>query len=359
MSHDAPVVRLAVIVPAYRCASTLHACLAGLQASDLPRSQWELVVVDDGSGDDTAQVAARVADRVVTIADGPRGPASARNAGAAVTRAPILVFVDADVVVAPATLRQLAVHLESGGVTDAVFGAYDMMPADAGFVSQYRNLLHHRVHALHRGAATTFWAGCGAVRRAAFDAVGQFDAQRYPRPQVEDIEFGYRLSDAGHRIVLDPEITGRHLKRWTLRGMLHADLFDRAIPWMRLLRERRAVTGQGTLNTGIGEKLLTGVAALAGLAALLAVVTGSTGWLLGAALCLVVITIASLPLLAWFARVRGVTFAFGVIPLRWLFYAECALGAAAVLLTPRAWPVIARPAAVTLGGTAARAEHSA
>ncbi|HYW51033.1 MAG TPA: glycosyltransferase family 2 protein, partial [Gemmatimonadaceae bacterium] len=194
MSPDGRVPRLAVIVPAYRCASTLRASLAGLLASDLPRHEWELVVIDDGSGDDTAAVAALHADRVVTIEDGPRGPAHARNTGAAATRAPLLVFIDADVVVAPATLRQLAVHLRDGSGTDAVFGAYDTTPADSGFVSQYRNLLHHRVHAQNAGIATTFWAGCGAVRRDAFDSVGQFDAMRYPRPQVEDIELGYRLT---------------------------------------------------------------------------------------------------------------------------------------------------------------------
>ena len=359
MSPDAAGVQLAVIVPAYRCAATLHASLAGLLASEFPRQAWELVVVDDGSGDETAAVAARFADRVVTVSDGPLGPAHARNAGAATTRAPILVFVDADVVVAPTTLRQLAAHLRDDSGSDAVFGAYDATPADEGFVSQYRNLLHHRVHALHRGAASTFWAGCGAVRHDAFDAVGQFDALRYPRPQVEDIDLGYRLGDAGYRILLDPEITGRHLKSWTLRGMLRADLFDRAIPWMQLLRERRTVTGDGALNTGNAEKLLTGFAGLAGLTAMLALATTNAAWLLGTALALLMITIASLPLLAWYARMRGVIFAMGVIPLRWLFYGECALGAAVVLLIPLARRANMRAGATVINGQRARVERSA
>ena len=120
MSPDVAGVQLAVIVPAYRCAATLHASLAGLLASEFPRHAWELVVVDDGSGDETAAVATRLADRVVTISDGPLGPAHARNAGAATTRAPILVFVDADVVVATTTLRQFAAHLRDDSRSGAV-----------------------------------------------------------------------------------------------------------------------------------------------------------------------------------------------------------------------------------------------
>ena len=65
------------------------------------------------------------------------------------------------------------------------------------FLSQYKNLVHHFYH--HRGKreASTFWSGCGAVRKQAFLDAGGFDVERYTRPSIEDIELGYRLIKAG------------------------------------------------------------------------------------------------------------------------------------------------------------------
>src|SRR6185436_3746045 len=97
------------------------------------------------------------------------GAAAARNAGASEAQATILLFVDADVAVAPGTVARLLAWFETQPDLDAVFGSYDDRPARAGLVSQFRNLLHHYVHQHGNPEAATFWAGFGAVRRDAFD----------------------------------------------------------------------------------------------------------------------------------------------------------------------------------------------
>ncbi len=324
---------LSVIVPAYRCAAMLQRCLDGLAASDLPRAAWQLIVVDDGSRDETAAVAARLADHVVTIPDGPRGPAFARNSGARSALGEVLVFIDADVVVAPDALRRFDTRFRKLPSLGAVFGAYDTAPGDPGFLSQYRNLLHHWVHVSQPGDAWTFWSGCGAVRRTVFLALGGFDAARYPRPQIEDIDFGYRLVDAGHRIVLDPDIQGTHLKRWTFAAMLRSDLFDRAIPWMQLLLRRGDTFNAGPLNVRRREKVFTVLTAIAVMTGVLALATREAVWLLACTLSLLVVSLGNATLLAWFARTRGPIFALGAIPLRLLFYLESGLGAAWAILT--------------------------
>lgn len=326
---------LSVIVPAYRCADMLQRCLSGLIASDCPRSAWELIVVDDDSGDDTAAVAASLADRVFTIPGGPRGPAFARNTGGEHARGAVLVFIDADVVVAPDALRRFATRFDDAPALAAVFGAYDTMPGDPGFLSQYRNLLHHWVHVSQPGDAWTFWTGIGAVRRTVFRAIGGFDATRYRRPQIEDIEFGYRVADAGHRILLDPDIQGTHLKRWTLAGMLRSDLMDRAIPWMQLLIGRGAAFSAGPLNVQRREKVFTAMTALALLAGLMALATGNFLWLVVMASCLAIICLGNARLLSFFARSRGPVFALCTVPCRLLFYFESGLGAAWAILTYR------------------------
>lgn len=344
MSAPAPLI--SVIVPAYRAGETIAACLAGLLASDLPRHQWELIVVDDGSRDNTNERARGVADVLLTIAEGPRGPAHARNVGAASSRGNLLLFVDADVVVAPSTLSGFATLFAARPTIAAAYGAYDNSPAYPSFVSQYRNLLHSYVHNQFPGRSITFWSGCGAVRRDAFMASGGFDGQRYPIPQVEDIEFGYRLADAGHEILLVPALTGKHLKRWTFRSMIQTDLTARAIPWMHLLIQRRAVIGANSLNLATLEKMraaLTVVALLSGLVALLTQ-SNSPLWLTLATLGVVVLS--NLRLTFWFVRQRGFVFALGTIPLQLLFHIIGALGAIMALATYRARPATEARAAL-------------
>lgn len=333
MPPRADTVSVSVIVPAFRSAATLGRCLDALRASSLDDVTWELIVVDDGSDDATAAIASSAADRVVRVAAGPRGPAHARNAGAAVAQGDILVFIDADVVVAPDALRRMTDHLVPGRPVSAVFGAYDDRPDDTGFVSQYRNLLHHWVHRTNAGDASTFWGACGAVRHSVFDAVGQFDEQRYTRPQIEDVELGYRMHDAGHRIVLDPAVQCTHLKRWTLRSMLRVDLMDRAIPWMHLLIARRETVTAGPLNLKGTEKWLTAITGLTLLSTALALLMPDVRWLLASAVGLAIVIAANAPLLRWLAQERGPWFALRTIPLRILFYSECAVATGLVIVT--------------------------
>lgn len=350
-----PTPVVTVIVPVHDGSGVLRACLDGLVASDLPRDRWELVVVDDGSRDDSAAIATALADRVLRVEGGPRGPAHARNLGAAAARAPLLCFIDADVVVAPHTLRGLVAPLESDATLTALFGSYDASPADPGTVSQYRNLLHRFMHATHAGEAETFWAGCGIVRRDAFMAVGGFDAARFPRPQVEDIALGYRLRDAGGRIRLDPSLTGTHLKRWTFRGMVRTDLVDRAVPWTRLLLERGTGLGHAPLNLGLRQKLLTACAAAALLAAPLALVPGLRWSAAIVVAGIAAMVLGNLPLFAFFARRHGAGFALRAIPLQCIHHCVGAVGATWALVTrptlplrPERWSAAAVGAAAVL-----------
>ena len=321
-----PTPRLSVIVPAHHAARLLPDTLAALGASTLRRSDWELIVVDDASTDATAEVAAPLADLVLRLPAPARGPGGARNAGAARARGAWLVFIDADVRVHADALTRFAEADNEAGLV-AVFGSYDNRPAAPGLVSEYRNLLHRYVHLQGAGEAETFWAGCGAVRRAAFEAVGGFDTERFPRPQIEDIELGYRLRDRGGRIRLDPAIQGTHLKRWNFWQMLRTDLRDRGVPWMRLLLERRG-RSEASLNATPVERAKVALAGLGTAALLLALVLGNAAAALGAMAAFGLLTILNLPTLAWFLRQRGVAFALAVVPLQAVYYVGNAVAAA-------------------------------
>jgi hypothetical protein len=312
---------LSVIVPAHNAERVLPQSLGALGRSDLAREEWELIVVDDASTDDTARVALHHADRVVDLAARVLGPAYARNRGCEVARGEVLVFIDADVCVHADTLRRFARLFAEDPTVGAAFGSYDANPAAPGLVSQYRNLLHHYTHHRSGGDAETFWAGCGAVRRAVFIDAGMFDEWHYPRPQIEDIELGGRIRALGHRIVLRPDIQGTHLKQWTLSDMIRTDLWNRGVPWTRLLVQQGMAMRAATLNLTPIERVKTVLACGALVCLALALLTRESGWVVAAGLSLVAVMVSSADLYAFFARLRGWRFALAVVPLHLLYYA--------------------------------------
>jgi GT2 family glycosyltransferase len=229
---------LDVVVPATDRPPTLRRCLAALESGT--RKPDTLAVLTEPAG---------------------AGPAAARNLGAAECEAEVLVFVDSDVEVHPEALALIERRFAADPELAALFGAYDDDPAHPALTSRYRNLLHHHVHAEGAGEAETFWAGLGAVRRERFEAVGGFDAELFPEASVEDIEMGMRLRREGARIVLDPQIRGRHLKRWTPASMVRTDFGRRGVPWARLLLRQ----GDGSTALNLGWRRRASAAASAAL----------------------------------------------------------------------------------------------
>lgn len=244
--------KISVIIPVYNAVSTLENCLKGVVASGYPN--YELIVVDDSSTDVSPQVARGYADVVLESSiDTPRGPAHARNRGAEIAQGKILFFVDADVMIKPDTLSEIAQTFACHKDYVATFGSYDENPSDGEFLSQYKNLFHHFVHQQASQDGGTFWSGCGAIYRQVFIELGGFDEARYPRPSIEDIELGYRLRAAGYKIFVNKNIQGKHLKRWTMIGLLKSDILDRGIPWTQLIMQERNLPDD--LNLSLSQRI--------------------------------------------------------------------------------------------------------
>jgi glycosyltransferase involved in cell wall biosynthesis len=223
--------------------------LDAIRASEF--RDFELVVFSDGSTDGSDRLAREYGAVMIERKDVPEigesidrfrvsfGPAGGRNQAAEVARGEILFFVDADVQIQPQTIGRIVRTFETRPEISALFGSYDFAPGNPSFLSQFRNLLHTYVHQTSSANAKTFWGGCGAILRSTFKEVGGFDAVRYRFPAVEDIEFGYRLTDAGHRIHLDKDLQVKHLKKWTFTSMVVADVMHRAIPWLQIIYSKR------------------------------------------------------------------------------------------------------------------------
>lgn len=307
---------VSIIVPVKSWSREFDLCLAGLKrcASEVQ----EIIVVFDGSDAKSPPPDSRF--RFVSVAHA--GPAAARNFGASLAdpRSELLLFIDSDVIPTPVAIRKLVSEMEADSGLGAAFGAYDAHPARRDFVSQYKNLMHRFFHVNGEAEAVTFWAGFGMVRRRQFLRVGGFD-RAYLAPSVEDIDFGYRLSEIGARIRVVAEAQTKHLKQWNWRSMISTDVFQRAIPWSRLLLQKRRAENEA-LNYSLREQLRVVSACSIAPAA----------WLGSASLALVgfaVFAVLSWPLLRHFARLRGAWFAArAVFPQ--VLYAHCC--AAAILI---------------------------
>jgi len=305
---------ITIIMPVYNGRDYIVKSLPPLVEMRRRGEVREVLVVDDSSTDDSASIAAQLGARVMP-SGGRLGPGAARNEAARVAEGNILWFVDADVIIPDDAARYMHEGFAEPGVV-AVFGSYDDQPPAQNFLSQYKNLVHHFYHHRGRREASTFWAGCGAVRKDAFLAVGGFDIERYKRPSIEDIELGYRLRQAGGKILLFPELQSTHLKVWRLVNLLHTEVFCRAIPWSRLMIEQTGVVDD--LNVSSMERLR---ALLAGLFLLIviAAVAGFVPWWTVPGM-VVLVAWANRNLLALFYRRKGLVFAGMGLAFHQLYY---------------------------------------
>ena len=312
---------LSVVVPVHNASRQLACCLQALQSSRC--RDFELLVVDDCSTDSTPQVIHFHGARYIRT---PHriGPAGARNLGARHARGRILVFVDADVQVPPEALDLIAGNFARDPQLAAVFGSYDQAPAQPDFFSQYKNLVHHYVHQHSHENTASFWTGCGAIRKDLFEEFRGFNVGQYPRPAIEDIELGHRLRASGHKVLLDKRLQVKHLKRWTLAGMLKSDIRDRAVPWSKLILNNGEIPRDLNLTyaarfSAAGTMLL---AVLALALSLSARMPRTSVLLLACGSLATVLALISLNygVYGFLWKRRGFAFAVTAMPIHWLYY---------------------------------------
>jgi glycosyltransferase involved in cell wall biosynthesis len=207
---------LSVIIPCYRESGSLRRCLAGL-APDRQQAQFETIVVNSGSDDSVASVAAGLAS-VRTVSTPQRlWAGAARNVGVRAARGAFLLFLDADCVPEPGWVEAARTALETG-VRMAGGPVLDLLPNHP--IATSDNLLQFSEYPAGRpgGPATKFPSCNLAMRRADFDALGGFPEEL---PAAEDT----RLAQAAVRLWPDglhfvPGMRVRHLGRTTLRQFL-------------------------------------------------------------------------------------------------------------------------------------------
>lgn len=336
---------LSVILPVYNGEDTLPRCLDALLAQ-LP-SGGEVIVVDDASTDGTAALLEGYPVEVLHNAEN-RGTSASRNIGWRAARAPLIAFVDADVVLRPGALEALVQALEAA---PELLGANGLLALDLstpGLVSGFVNTSIHFQHLQHGDRVATAFTSLCLFRREALEQMGGWDDRWYSR-YADDVATRFSLPRGA--LGLAREAQGDHLKRVRARG-LAKHRFNVGYFWVQsTLANWRTVRGKPDvavldarfpLNT-VGGGLL-----------LLSLPTGlvhpPAGLALGSAGGIVLIA-ANARYIAFTLRHRGAREAAAALPLAALEGAGCAAGVAWGIMRASGRLMTRRPVGVENGHT--------
>ena len=204
---------VSVIVCSYNGGPTLASCLDSLGKLNYP--EYEVILVDDGSTDDTSYIAAQF-PWVRYIHQSNQGLSHARNTGATAAKGEVFAYTDSDCMVDPDWLYYLIGTLVSGDYA-GVGGPNVTPPAKNWIQACVAAAPGGPSHVLLTDVVAEHIPGCNmAFYRWAFEGVGGFDTEY--RKAGDDVDFCWRIQQAGWVIAFSPTAIVWHYRRFTLRA---------------------------------------------------------------------------------------------------------------------------------------------
>ena len=261
---------ISVVIPAYNAAATIVSCLQALQQQSLDSAQYEIIVVDDGSTDATADLAAGQGVRVIRRQRGRQ--AAARNAGITAAQGDIICFTDADCQPLPDWLANLSAPLQADPATAGSRGSYRTVQRApiARFVQlEYQEKYNQLAGQSWIKMVDTYSA---AFRRQILVDNGGFDARF---PYAEDRELSYRLAAQGCKFVFAPDAVVHHFHATSHKDYLRKKIMNAY--WVAQIMRRFPEQGVSDKHTPRLQKLQIALAGL--LLAIIPPVALSSFWL--------------------------------------------------------------------------------
>ena len=207
LGNAGPWPRVSVVVCVYDGEETLGDCLAGLAALDYP--DYEVIVVDDGSTDRSAEIAARARCRLIRTPN--RGLSCARNTGLAAATGDVVAYVDADATPDPHWLGYLVETLRGGGYV-GVGGPNLPARGDGEVADCVANAPGGPTHVLLSDREAEHIPGCNmAFLKPALESIGGFDPTF--RVAGDDVDLCWRLQERGWRLGFSPAAVVWHHQR--------------------------------------------------------------------------------------------------------------------------------------------------
>jgi lipopolysaccharide/colanic/teichoic acid biosynthesis glycosyltransferase/glycosyltransferase involved in cell wall biosynthesis len=203
---------ISVIIPAHNASETIARCVKAVRSQTIPLNEYEIIVVDDGSTDQTAEIAWQAGAEVIEQNRGR--PAAARNAGIQAAEGDIVCFTDADCFPAPTWLEELVRPFDN----PEIIGAKGTYASDQPeLVARFVQLEYEDKYDLLKGQERIDFIDTysAAYRRQVLTANNCFDENF---PYLEDQELSFRLAARGYGMVFQPLAVVHHLHSHTLAG---------------------------------------------------------------------------------------------------------------------------------------------
>jgi lipopolysaccharide/colanic/teichoic acid biosynthesis glycosyltransferase/glycosyltransferase involved in cell wall biosynthesis len=203
---------ISVIIPAHNAAATITECLEALARQTLPCDQYEVIVVDDGSVDETAELVRATPVKLICH-ERSRGAAAARNSGLRAAQGSIICFTDADCAPAPDWIAQIAAPLCQDPETIGSKGVYGSHQRQ--LVARFVQIEYEDKYDLLHGQEQIDFIDTysAAYRRDVLLANNGFDENVF---YVEDQELSFRLAARGYKMVFQPQARVYHRHSDTL-----------------------------------------------------------------------------------------------------------------------------------------------
>jgi glycosyltransferase involved in cell wall biosynthesis len=259
---------ISVIIPNRNGAATLGKCLAAALASR--HDNFEVIVVDDGSEDDSVEVIKGFPCRLIRLAQ-HGGAAKARNTGARHSRGDVLFFTDADCLLQPDSLAIASETLARAGPQSVAGGTYTPLPHDRRFFSIFQSVFIHYCETRNPQRPDYLATHALAIPARIFRQSGGFCEEFLPI--LEDVEFSHRLRRMGYSLVMNPALQVQHIFDFSLSGSLANAVFKTKYWSLYSIRNGDLLADSGTASRGL--KLNAAVYFLGVFLALLFLVTGS------------------------------------------------------------------------------------
>lgn len=213
-------VKLSVVIPTYNRCAVLDLCLNALAAQSLPPAAYEVLLIDDGSTDETTEIITaaqkRLSIEIRAYRQQNRGPATARNVGIREAKGSTILFLGDDIIAHPELLtRHIAHHEYEPSIGCAVLGFTTwsreitvtpfMQYLERGPQFNYGEI----AQAPDNVPLKHFYTSNVSIAREQLLAVGLFD-EAFPYAAQEDVELGYRLEQTGVRMIFEPQAMAYH-----------------------------------------------------------------------------------------------------------------------------------------------------
>lgn len=287
--------KISVIIPMYNASVYIDECLKSIQKQTA--KNLDVVLVDDCSTDDTVQKAKEYPFKTIKLLK-RLSPAGVRNYGAKNASGDMFVFIDADVVLKPNSIEEIARSLGASD-TEAVSGIYTQDTPQNSFFSQLQNLILTFRYELVPNSTDLVCSFFCAIKRGVFEAIGGFNEKMF---YYEDIEMGKRLTLNGYHCKIEPKLKVNHLKFYNHIDLI-IDYFKKTSAAVLYIKEE----GLAKKIKDNAWPLSTKIAAISGLCLLFSICLIKFTFI-PALLFFCVYHISVIPLLSYLIKNRNLTF---------------------------------------------------